>query len=112
MWCRFDNNDTISKTGTLQVKSCVNNTVAFYVNDIHYQSLSGAVFCNKKVDFRAEVENLHPDPESLKWYINGVEEVGARDRLTWSKILTTKGVYEIKLWVRFGNGKTMLIKAQ
>jgi hypothetical protein len=84
----------------------------FYVNDIHYLNLSGANFCTKEVHFRAEIEGLHPDPESLKWFLNGFEEVAARDQLTWSKVFTTGGTFDIKMWVRFADGKTMLFKAR
>jgi hypothetical protein len=112
MWVRFENNDTVSKTGSLKIQDCTTYSAAFYVNDIHYLNLSGANFCTKEVHFRAEIEGLHPDPESLKWYLNGFEEVAARDQLTWSKVFTTGGGYEIKMWVRFADGKTASFKAR
>jgi hypothetical protein len=38
-------------------------------------------------------------PESLKWFIDGVEETAAVDQLKWSKSFLP-GEYEIKMWVR------------
>jgi hypothetical protein len=108
MWCRFDNNDTISKTGFLAIQNC-NLTTAFYANNVHYENLPDTTFCAKDVYFRAEIEGaLHEDTGSLKWYIDGIEYEPARDRLEWSKPFET-GVYAIEMWVRFANDKTATI---
>jgi len=109
MWVRFDNNDTISKVGNLKIIDC-NVSAAFYVNDVHYANLPNTTICTKDVNFRAEVEGLHPDTESLKWYINGEEEVLKQDMLEWSKELAT-GTYEIQMWVRYANGETATLVA-
>jgi len=77
----------------------------FYVNNIHYQALSTLRFCEKKMDFRAEIEGIDQNPGSLKWYINDTEEIAAQDQLVWSKTLSG-GEYEIKMWVRYENGET------
>jgi len=96
MWARFENNDTISKTGTLVVKSC--NQAAFYINEVHY--LTDTTFCNKTVNFRAEIEGLHPTAsDSIMWYIDNVFETSAA---TWSKPFEN-GTYEIKLVVHYDN---------
>lgn len=79
---------------------------AFYANNIHYQDLKDTTFCANEINFRAEIEGeLHPNAGHLKWYINGVEEISARDHVTWSKPFTA-GEYEIKMWVRFANNET------
>jgi hypothetical protein len=60
------------------------------------------------VYFRAEIEGLYTAQGSLKWYINGVEETAAQDRLQWSKPFES-GTYTIEMWVRFENGETATI---
>jgi hypothetical protein len=87
-----------------------NLDAAFYVNNVHYQNLQDTTFCAKDVYFRANIEGLHADVGSLKWYIDGVEEVAARDQLQWSKPFET-GVYEIKMWVRYENDETTTIQS-
>jgi len=66
------------------------------------------IFCAKNVDFHAEIEGLSPDPGSLKWFIDGVEETDAQDMLDWSKEFET-GVYEIKMEVVYANNTTATI---
>jgi len=69
---------------------------AFYVNDVHYATLKDTTFCNKNVNFRAEIENW----ESLKWYINGIEEIAAQNQLNWNKQFAN-GNYEIKMEIHY-----------
>ena len=76
-----------------------------FANNIHYQMLPSHLFCVKKIDFRAEIEGLNSSQGSLKWYINGVEEASAQDKLTWNKTFAA-GAYEVKMWVRFKNEET------
>jgi hypothetical protein len=85
---------------------------AFYANDIHHSDLSNQVICNKtgQVDFRAEIEGLHPDAGSLKWFVDGAEETAARDQQTWSKIFAT-GTYDIEMQVRYENDSEETITA-
>jgi hypothetical protein len=85
MWCRFENNDTISKTGTLKISTC-ETAAAFYANNVLHENLQDTVFCTNTVSFQAEIEGLHAEQGSLLWYINGVEEVTARDNLQWGKV--------------------------
>ncbi|MCL2040849.1 MAG: IgGFc-binding protein [Bacteroidales bacterium] len=80
----------------------------FYANDVHHENLPDTVFCSKNVNFRAEIEDLHPDAGSLKWFIDGTEETAAQDQLKWSKEFET-GVYQIEMWVRFENNETATI---
>ena len=72
----------------------------FYANNVHSESLQDTVFCAKDVYFQAEVENYI----EIKWFIDGVEYVPARDLLEWSKPFET-GIYNIEMWVRFENGE-------
>jgi hypothetical protein len=102
MWVRFENNDTISKTGTLKIKAC---GFAFYANNVHHLILPDTTFCDKNVYFRAEIEDFNTAQDSIKWYINGTEYEPARGLLEWSKDFET-GVYPIEMWVRFANGET------
>jgi hypothetical protein len=103
MKVRYENDETTSKTGTLIIKSC-NQSAEFYVNDVHY--LTDTTFCNKKVNFRAEIEGLHPtDPESIKWYVDGIEEASALNQLQWGKPFEN-GTYEIKMVAKYDNGET------
>jgi hypothetical protein len=105
MWVRFENNDTISKTGTLKIKAC---DYAFFANNVHHLNLIDTTFCNKDVVFRAEIENLHTDPGSLIWYIDNIEYTPARDLLQWSKAFES-GVYQIKMVARFDNDEIATI---
>ena len=79
MWARFANNDTVSKTDTLNIKSCDYNAV-FYANNVHYENLQDTTFCNKDVYFSAVIEGLHTDEGSLKWFIDNEEYEAARDQ--------------------------------
>jgi hypothetical protein len=107
MWVRFENNDTVSKTGSLKIKACDYNA-AFFANNVHHLNLIDTTFCNKDVVFRAEIEGLHPDPGSVMWYIDGTEYAPARDLLQWSKPFES-GVYQIKMVVRYDNDETATI---
>jgi len=95
----FDNYETASKTGTLVIKSC-NQSAAFFANNVLHSELKDTTFCNKNVNFRAEIEGLHPTAsDSIMWYINDVFETS---ETTWSKPFEN-GTYEIKLVVHYDN---------
>jgi len=99
MWVRYENDDTISKTGTLIIKSC-NQSAAFFANNVLHSELKDTTFCNKNVNFRAEIEGLHPTAsDSIMWYINDVFETS---QATWNKTFEN-GTYEIKLVVHYDN---------
>jgi len=112
MIVRYENDETATKIGTLKIIPC-NYSAEFFANNIPYGELSNHTICNKtgKVDFRAEIEGIHPEAGSLKWFIdkndgNGFqEELTAQDQLTWSKDFAT-GTYEIKMVVQYDNGET------
>ena len=103
----FENDETLSKTGTLKIVSC-GTAAEFYANDVHHSTLKDTIFCAKNVDFHAEIEELSPDPGSLRWFIDGVEETAAQDMLDWNKEFET-GVYEIKMEVVYEDNATETI---
>ena len=72
---------------------------AFYVNNIHFQELPD-FFCTNDIEFRAETDGIGIVVDSLKWFINGKEEIAARDLETWSKTFAA-GNYLIKLEVYY-----------
>ena len=82
-----------------------NLNVAFFANDIDYQNLSSHTFCVNDITFRTDVNGLNPNHGHLKWYIDGIEEVAAQDKLTWNKNFPI-GKYEIKMEVRFFDDET------
>jgi hypothetical protein len=79
---------------------------AFYANDVHFQELPDTTFCDKVVNFRAEIDNIGVAADSIKWYINGAEYLNAHDLLQWSKEFVT-GEYDIEMQVYFENGETL-----
>jgi len=83
-------------------------TASFYANDIHYQILPNHVFCTSDINFRAEITGLSPTPGSLKWYIDGVEEMAAQDQLKWSKNFPI-GEYDIKIETRSIDDETLTL---
>jgi len=95
----YENNETVSKAGTLIIKSC-NQSAAFFANNVLHSELKDTTFCNKNVNFRAEIEGLHPTAsDSIMWYINDVFETS---QATWNKPFEN-GIYEIKLVVHYDN---------
>jgi gliding motility-associated-like protein len=62
---------------------------AFYINDIHHQDLNGKEFCSDKFDIKAVVKyEMHPGQGHLRWFIDGTEEIAARDLMQWKKNFT------------------------
>jgi hypothetical protein len=111
MWVHFENNDTISKTGMLIIKNCSMET-AFFANNVLHSSLQDTTFCNKSVNFRAEIEEVFSNWDSIKWYVDygsgEVEETSATNQTTWSKDFAN-GTYPVKMWVLFVNGEEATI---
>ena len=94
----------LSEVITIEPEEC--NSASFYVNNVYYEDLQDTVFCAKNVYFSAEIVGFHEGKDSLKWYINGEEEVSARNQLEWNKELPN-GEYVIKMEVIFENGVTI-----
>ena len=108
MWVHFENGDTLSKTGTLVRINC-NQESAFYANNVHHAALKDTTFCNKTVNFHAEIDGFISGKDHIKWYIDDgtgyEEETDAQDQLIWNKQFPT-GNYEIKMEVLYEDGKT------
>jgi len=110
MWVHYENDETAEKTGTLIIESCNQSQSAeFYVNNVHHTALIDTTFCNKQVNFRAEIEGLHPTAtDRIKWYVdskdgNGfIEETLAINQTEWGRPFEN-GTYEIKLVVHYDN---------
>jgi len=82
-----------------------NLSAAFTANNIPYNKLSEHLFCEHDITFVANIEGIHPNAGSLKWYINGDEYVPARDNLEWNKNFPT-GNYLITMSVLFEDNST------
>jgi len=87
-----------------------NLSAAFTANDIPYAKMSEHLFCEHDITFIANVEGIHSNPGSIKWYINGDEHEDARDSLEWSQNFPT-GSYEIKMTVLFEDNSTETYEA-
>jgi hypothetical protein len=103
MTATFDTDETISKFDTLRIKSC-DADAAFYINEIPHSELPDITFCENEMYFHAEVENW----ESLEWWIGGIEEATARDRMIWNSVFPN-GTYEIELRVFFENAEPVSV---
>jgi gliding motility-associated-like protein len=70
-----------------QVSGCVSPVVSFSVNNILYSVIDSLSFCEAlPIVVNA---NIPPDitVDSLKWYLNGIEQVAQRDNLVWHDTL-------------------------
>jgi len=81
----------------------------FFANDVIYNDLSSQFFCKNDVTFRAELSEIDLDSETVLWYIDGTEEINARNKLVWSKNFST-GSYEIKMIVQVVSGDTLTLE--
>ena len=84
-----------------------NLDVAFYANNIHCGDLENNQICEKEVNFRAEIENMGIEVDSIKWLIDDVEETSAYNQEIWNYTFTQVGEYIITMEVYyFENGET------
>jgi len=86
---------------------------SFYINDVHFQNANGQTYCNGSFKFKAELNfPLSANPGHIKWYVNGVEEPTAQDKIEWTKSsFPLKTPQEIKLVVLGEDGKQLTIKS-
>ena len=76
---------------------------SFTANDTQYLKLPELFFCEQEITFQAEVaDSLSHQPGHIRWYIDSVEEITARDQLVWKKYFT-KGSYHIRMAVRYAD---------
>jgi len=87
-----------------------NPFAVFFANDFYYLDLLSHALCTPEVVFRAELSEPISSPGSLKWFIDDVEELSARDQITWSKSFPM-GDYDIRMDFRFENGETTSVEA-
>jgi len=75
----------------------------FSVNGTHYQMLDGKTLCGTGIrTFEASFWGAANTQGHLKWYINGVEELSARDSMIWSKNIDT-GTFTVLMEVLDNN---------
>jgi hypothetical protein len=61
------------------------------------------------VNFRAEIDGLHPTAtDRIKWYVDGTEETTAQNLTEWGRPFEN-GTYDIKMVVRYDNDETETI---
>ena len=85
-----------------------NLDAAFYANNIHYQDLENNQICENVVNFRAEIDGKGVEIDTIKWFIDGVEETDVQNLFTWNKTFSP-GEYEITMWVHFENDDTITL---
>ena len=84
----------IGGTGT----AVLNIITAFYANGVSNLDMPSTIFTTHAINFMADITPILNigTPGYLKWYIDGVEEIAARDKITWNKTIPN-GAYEIKM---------------
>lgn len=83
-----------------------NMKLSFTANDTSYRKLSELFFCEQEITFHAKVaDSLSNQFNHIRWYIDSVEEISARDQLSWKKYFT-QGTYQIRLEVTYEDGFT------
>jgi hypothetical protein len=75
-----------------------NLNAAFYANDIYYTNLDNHPFCENDIKFRAEINAIGIEVDSMKWYIDGIEHLSAQNLNVWSNTFAV-GNFLIKLEV-------------
>jgi hypothetical protein len=88
-----------------------NLQLAFYANDIYYTELPDGLFCERTINFHAEVSGITPSADNLKWYIRDLEEPTAAGETDWTKTFTAPGAYKIELWVQPETGEAVTISS-
>jgi len=81
----------------------------FYANDINFENLSHHTFCDNVIKFSTDVNGLIQNPGRLKWFVNGEEEISARDMLIWEKNFPL-GKHEIKMVAQFVGGDSLVLE--
>ncbi|MDR1336205.1 MAG: Ig-like domain-containing protein, partial [Tannerella sp.] len=87
--------------------SLYNLNMTFSVGGYPYREIQGKTFCGGNMRFVAKVEYAK-SPLDLKWYVNGVEETAARNRLNWNKPLPA-GHHDVRMTVVDVNGRNQTI---
>jgi hypothetical protein len=81
-----------------------NLEAAFTANNIAHDEMVDHLFCERDIEFFANIEGIHPDEGSLTWYIGDVPY--AIDQKQWSHTFDAPGSYIITMEVKFENEST------
>ena len=85
--------------------------VSFYINNIHYQNLDGALLCDTLANFRAHLEYAQTSVHGfLRWYIDGIEQISKTDTLEWKTNLS-QGNHTVAIDAVGKNNDTVTISA-
>ena len=78
---------------------------AFYGNGIFYADLPDHFFCEQEITFTSDISgDTGTMPGHLKWYIDSVEVLTARDQNSWSHYFS-KGTYTIEMEVMYDDNR-------
>ena len=78
---------------------------AFYGNGIFYADLPDHFFCEQEITFTSNISgDTGTMPGHLKWYIDSVEVLTARDQSSWSRYFS-QGTYTIELEVMYDDNR-------
>ena len=70
----------------------------FTVNGAHYQDVDYKGYCGAAFQFNAVIGDvLHPDAGHIRWMVDGVEELPARDQLGFNLASLAEGLHTIEL---------------
>jgi hypothetical protein len=87
-----------------------NLSAAFYANDIHYQDLPEHLFCTNSIQFRADINNLGTEVQTIKWYINETEEISAQNKEIWEKSFLPD-IYSVKMWISSADDDILTVES-
>jgi hypothetical protein len=90
----------------LAFSAMLNLQASFSANDVHYQNLPEHLFCENDVVFKATINVSGMEVDSMKWYIDNVEQMSAQNMLTWDTTFSA-GIYDIEMRVYFDNEDTL-----
>ncbi len=83
----------------MQSAKLTNLLSAFYGNGIFYADLPDHFFCEQEITFTSDISgDTGTLPGHIKWYIDSVEVLTARDQNSWSHYFS-KGTYTIEMEV-------------
>ena len=85
---------------------------AFYVNDVHFQDVDGYSFCDNSYTIRAEVQfPMSASAGRIKWFIDGVEILSARDLPQFDTQILAVGTHTIRMVVLSVNNDVVEVQS-
>ena len=89
----------------MQSAKLTNLLSAFFGNSIFYADLPDHFFCDQEITFTSNISgDTGTMPGHLKWYIDSVEVLTARDQNSWSHYFS-KGTYTIEMEVMYDDNR-------